>query len=484
MLHILTRIIKTQLRASAHKHHTSMINDAISVEEHYETLVEVQNIITANLQIIDDLGIESAINQLMNVLRKYYNHITQFEEVGLVIADLSKPQLREYLNEIELIELNRRDQEIDERIVFDRNTDFDFPQEIEYYPIREGIRGVSYMVTGGSRISRGLTLEGLTISFFMRRAQEPNYDTMLQMARWCGYREGYGDLVRIITTPQIFADYGLINEAEINMRRQMDLFDHDTDPVESVVWIQEHEGLNVSGKMPLPDFITRITDYQRVVRGEIWTKSPPELSGSGDCNFEAFFGLFAQIKPELSYQDDERTSHLVAKNVDSIYVHEFLSNYRENIENTELAAFISSIISEMKNYPRWNIAVATPKDASNCYFNQNLNHEFKMVRRTPNSRNMIQQVYSKYRESTSIDLVRGQNGSLEKRTTPLVVFYLADNEITNSDNEEIYHGCRYPIPLFGILLPNRSTIVQSMQYVRGHREHNVRRPNLGGRNNE
>tara|TARA_B100001559_G_C16037238_1_gene410792 strand:+ start:63 stop:356 length:294 start_codon:yes stop_codon:yes gene_type:complete len=97
---------------------------------------------------------------------------------------------------------------------------------------------------------------------------------------------------------------------------------------------------------------------------------------------------------------------------------------------------------------------------------------------------VIQQVYSNYSESTSIDLVKDENGILEERTKPLVVFYLARNDITNSDNEEIYPGCRYPIPLFGILLPNRSTIVQSRQYVRGHREHNVRRPDFGGRNNE
>lgn len=483
MLHILSRIIKSELRGDSHKHHTSMINDAISVEEHYETLIEIQNIIDANLQVIDDVGKENFVNQLMNILGKYYNDISQFEDIISAISDLSKPQLREYLNEIELIELNRRDQEIDERIVFDKNIDFEFPQEVEYYTVREGIKGVSYIVTGGSRISRGLTLEGLTISFFMRRAQEPNYDTMLQMARWCGYREGYGDLVRIITTPQIFEDYRLINEAEINMRRQIDLFDHNTDPVETVVWIQEHQGMNVSGKMPLPDFITRITDYQRVIRGEIWTQKPPELSGSGDCNFEAFFGLFAQIKSELSYQDDNRTSHLVAKNVDSIYIHEFLSHYRANIESSELAAFISSTISDMKKYPRWNIAVATPNDDPNPYFNQNLNHVFKRVRRTPNSRGVIQQVYSNYSESTSVDLVEDENGVLEKRTIPLIVFYLARNDITNSDDEEIFPGCKFPIPLFGILLPNWSKIVQSRQYVRGHREHNVRRPDFGGRNN-
>ena len=109
MLHVLTRIIKSELRESAHKHHTSMINDAISVDEHYETLVEVQNIIATNLYIIDEIGIESIVNQLTNVLRKYYHDIIQIEEIISAISELSNSQLREYMNEIELIELNRRD---------------------------------------------------------------------------------------------------------------------------------------------------------------------------------------------------------------------------------------------------------------------------------------------------------------------------------------------------------------------------------------
>lgn len=53
----------------------------------------------------------------------------------------------------------------------------------------------TYIVVGGSILARGLTLEGLTVSFFLRTADQ--YDTLLQMGRWFGFRPGYEDLPRI-----------------------------------------------------------------------------------------------------------------------------------------------------------------------------------------------------------------------------------------------------------------------------------------------
>jgi len=48
---------------------------------------------------------------------------------------------------------------------------------------------------GGYSLSRGLTLEGLTISYFLRNSMM--YDTLMQMARWFGFRPDYDDLCRI-----------------------------------------------------------------------------------------------------------------------------------------------------------------------------------------------------------------------------------------------------------------------------------------------
>jgi len=54
---------------------------------------------------------------------------------------------------------------------------------------------VTYIVIGGSILARGLTIEGLCVSYFLRTSGQ--YDTLLQMGRWFGYRHGYEDLARI-----------------------------------------------------------------------------------------------------------------------------------------------------------------------------------------------------------------------------------------------------------------------------------------------
>ncbi len=55
--------------------------------------------------------------------------------------------------------------------------------------------GLNAIAVGGLSLSRGLTLEGLTVSYFLRRSMM--YDTLFQMGRWFGYRDGYEDLCRI-----------------------------------------------------------------------------------------------------------------------------------------------------------------------------------------------------------------------------------------------------------------------------------------------
>jgi len=53
----------------------------------------------------------------------------------------------------------------------------------------------NYIVVGGNRIARGFTLEGLIVSYFVRKTS--NQDTLYQMGRWFGYRPKYEDLIRL-----------------------------------------------------------------------------------------------------------------------------------------------------------------------------------------------------------------------------------------------------------------------------------------------
>jgi hypothetical protein len=79
------------------------------------------------------------------------------------------------------------------------------------------------IAVGGNKLSRGLTLEGLLVSYFARRS--PQYDTLLQMARWYGYRAGYQDLTRIYSTGELigwFADLALV---EHRLREDMVVYE-------------------------------------------------------------------------------------------------------------------------------------------------------------------------------------------------------------------------------------------------------------------
>ena len=61
--------------------------------------------------------------------------------------------------------------------------------------------GISVIAIGGDKLSRGLTLEGLSVSYFLRASKM--YDTLMQMGRWFGFRPGYVDLCRLFTSEEL-----------------------------------------------------------------------------------------------------------------------------------------------------------------------------------------------------------------------------------------------------------------------------------------
>jgi hypothetical protein len=91
-------------------------------------------------------------------------------------------------------------------------------QPLDYYNNQKG--GLSVIAVGGNKLSRGLTLEGLTISYYLRASKM--YDTLMQMGRWFGYRPGYLDLCRLYTTNDLVSHYKHITAATEEMRAEFD----------------------------------------------------------------------------------------------------------------------------------------------------------------------------------------------------------------------------------------------------------------------
>jgi hypothetical protein len=81
-----------------------------------------------------------------------------------------------------------------------------------------GSAGLRVIAVGGDSLSRGLTLEGLSTSYFYRSAQA--YDTLMQMGRWFGYRDGYADLCRVWLTDEAVHWYSHISMASDELRAE------------------------------------------------------------------------------------------------------------------------------------------------------------------------------------------------------------------------------------------------------------------------
>lgn len=132
------------------------------------------------------------------------------------------------------------------RIVLDNSASSD---RLDY---RDGRQ--TAIAVGGNTLSRGLTLEGLISSYFVRSSTA--YDTLLQMGRWFGYREGYADLPRVWMTQELrqwFADLaGVEAEIRTDVARYMS---EDEDPLTFAVRIRCHPALNVTAAAKMRDAV-------------------------------------------------------------------------------------------------------------------------------------------------------------------------------------------------------------------------------------
>jgi hypothetical protein len=74
---------------------------------------------------------------------------------------------------------------------------------------------------GGSKLSRGITLEGLCISYFTRWNPNPTEDTVLQLRRWYGYRGEHLEFCRLFTTPEIYDEIKQMHVNDTDLRTQL-----------------------------------------------------------------------------------------------------------------------------------------------------------------------------------------------------------------------------------------------------------------------
>ena len=124
---------------------------------------------------------------------------------------------------------------------------------------------------GGDKLSRGLTLEGLTVSYFLRSTKM--YDTLMQMGRWFGYRPGYEDLCRIYAPADLTQFFRDIAVADEELRKEFDyMAKAGATPREYGLRVRSHSVMTVTSPVKMRHGTVLDIDYKG---GVIETTSYP-----------------------------------------------------------------------------------------------------------------------------------------------------------------------------------------------------------------
>ena len=213
------------------------------------------------------------------------------------------------------------------------------------------------IAVGGNTLSRGLTLEGLVSSYFLRSSA--TYDSLLQMGRWFGYRPGYGDLPRIWTTQDLADDFEFLSEVETALRREIDRYrtTEGSTPANLPVRILLHPRMQVTAKVKM----------QFAVQGE--------ASFSGQRPQTTYFAhrdKSVALKNQRAVRRlvvdartngatvDSASSKLIIRDVDSAHIIEFLKNYEFHGSSELTSALLTDYISNQTRHnalKTWNVAV-------------------------------------------------------------------------------------------------------------------------------
>lgn len=180
---------------------------------------------------------------------------------------------------------------------------------------------------GGNILARGLTLDGLVVSYYLRKTAAA--DTLLQMGRWFGYRPKYEDLVRIWTSEEIIDLFEYSAEISASLRREIGrMNDMGLTPEEFGLAIQQHPE---SFKITALSKSRNATELPATVRlsGHVFESdklsTKPEITES---NLDAVNHLVDALReidqPEKS---EAAQRNLIWREIDESLVHEFLGNF-------------------------------------------------------------------------------------------------------------------------------------------------------------
>lgn len=243
------------------------------------------------------------------------------------------------------------------RVVVDNGSSddrLDYDREDENgKPIPETVIAV-----GGGTLSRGLTLEGLVVSYFIRTSN--TYDTLLQMGRWFGFRPGYEDLPRIWMPKSLADEFRFLALVEEEIREDMRRLEKmQVTPKEMGIRVRQHPGrlaIVAKNKMQHADIVW-VSYSGRRLQTFILHETDREIIAK---NTRAAIKLieYADQKVTNGFEKHAKAERWLARDIPSEAILEFLSEYEFHHDLASMRSdHISGWIRNVARDRKWNIVV-------------------------------------------------------------------------------------------------------------------------------
>jgi hypothetical protein len=227
--------------------------------------------------------------------------------------------------------------------------------------------GRSVIAVGGLSLSRGLTLEGLTVSYFLRNSIM--YDTLMQMGRWFGYRTGFEDLCRIYMTEEAVSWYAHISRATEELRDEFKRMEQaQMTPRDFGLCVRSHpETLIVTARNKMRtghSVIRRVSLEGRLVETSVLFKTPDVVAE----NYSSFKQLARELV-KLPVQQDNQPGYLytnVPVSLVTTFIHSFNNHPASQLTESRPIIDYAEWL-ESKGVTHWDVVIISlqKKDGNN-----------------------------------------------------------------------------------------------------------------------
>jgi hypothetical protein len=224
--------------------------------------------------------------------------------------------------------------------------------------------GLSVIAVGGDKLSRGLTLEGLSISYYLRASKM--YDTLMQMGRWFGYRPGYVDLCRLFISETLNEWFCHITLASEELRREFEYMSEKANqtPERFALKVRTHPGvlqISASNKIRRATEV-RVSWSGRLVETYLLEKDPEVVK----TNFEAASELIAKLGTHEAGKGTDR--YFLWEKVDLGLIEAFLQEFQVPENGKKFSPKnLLRFLNEKRKFGellKWNVGVISKASGS------------------------------------------------------------------------------------------------------------------------